>query len=226
MRILLCEDEKELSKVIVSLLKHYNYSVDAVFNGEEALYYLQDNNYDAVIMDVMIPKINGIEVVKKLRAIGNTIPVIMLTAKSTLDDKVLGLDSGANDYLTKPFEIKELLARLRAITRTQISSKSSILSIGDLTLNQANYELKSKSESFILSGKEYQIAEMLMINKSNLISTESFLTKIWGFDSDSDIGVVWVYISSLRKKLKKLNSNVSIKSIRNSGYCLEVINVK
>lgn len=222
MRILLCEDELELSNAIQKILKHYNYSVDTAYDGIEALEFLEAENYDAVILDIMMPKLDGISVLKKVRENGNLIPIIMLTAKSQVDDKVLGLDLGANDYLTKPFEIKELLARLRAITRNASDSTSSILTEGDISLNRKTFELSTKKTSFKLASKEFQMIEMLMINKGHIISTERFMEKIWGYDTDVEINVVWVYISYLRKKLTLLDSNVKIKSTRNTGYSLEV----
>ncbi len=221
MRLLLCEDERELSLALVKILKHFNYSVDAVYDGEQALDYLDAENYDAVILDIMMPKIDGLEVLKRTRAKGNLIPIIMLTAKSMLDDKVTGLDFGANDYITKPFETKELLARIRAVTRAVSESNSSLLTVGNLTLNRKTFELKVKENSTTLANKEYQMLEMLMINDGHIISTERFMEKIWGYDSNSEINVVWVYISNLRKKLASLGSDVKIKAIRNTGYSLE-----
>ncbi len=222
MRILLCEDEKELSNALQKILKHYNYSVDAVYDGEEALLYLESGNYDAVILDIMMPKADGLTVLKTVREKGNLIPIIMLTAKSQVDDKVTGLDLGANDYLSKPFETKELLARLRAMTRTVSDSSSSVLTVGDISLNRKTFELYTHKNSFKLASKEYQMMEMLMINKGHIIPTERFMEKIWGYDSDAEINVVWVYISYLRKKLTLLESSVKIKATRNTGYSLEV----
>ncbi len=222
MRILLCEDEKELSNALSKILKHYNYSVDAVYDGEEALSFLAAENYDAVILDIMMPKLDGLTVLKKVREKGNLVPIIMLTAKSQVDDKVTGLDLGANDYLTKPFDTKELLARLRAMTRTVSDSSSSILTVGNVSLNRKTFELYTDQNSFKLASKEFQMMEMLMINKGHIISTERFMEKIWGYASDTEISVVWVYISYLRKKLILLESDVKIKATRNTGYSLEV----
>ncbi len=222
MRLLLCEDERELSKALVKILQYYKYSVDAVFDGEEALIYLESENYDAVILDIMMPKVDGLTVLKTIRENGNRIPVIMLTAKSQVDDKVMGLDLGANDYLTKPFETKELLARIRAITRGTSDSSSSVLTLGRINLNRKTYELYSENNSFKLANKEFQILEMLMINKGHIIPTERFMEKIWGYDSEAEINIVWVYISYLRKKLALLDSDVKIKVTRNTGYSLEV----
>ncbi len=221
MRILLCEDEVELSNALVALLKHNKYSVDAVYNGEDAIDYIEAGNYDAVILDIMMPKLDGISVLRKTREKGNNIPILMLTAKSEVDDKVSGLDFGANDYLTKPFELKELLARIRAMTRDKNESSTSVLSFGNITLNRASFELKSPKGEFKLANKEFQMMEMMMVNPKNLITTERFMEKIWGYDSESEISVVWVYISYLRKKLTALDADVLIKVTRNTGYSLE-----
>ncbi len=223
MRLLLCEDEKELSNALVKILKHYNYSVDAVYDGQQALDYLEAENYDAVILDIMMPKVDGIEVLKRTREKGNLIPIIMLTAKSQIDDKVLGLDFGANDYLTKPFDTKELLARIRAITRVSTGSNSSVLTVGNVKLDRKTFELSTEKNYFKLANKEFQMMEMLMINNGHIISTERFMEKIWGFDSEAEINVVWVYISYIRKKLSLLEANIKIKATRNTGYSLEEI---
>ena len=222
MRLLLAEDEKSLSKALRTILEKNNYSVDTVFDGEEALNYLSSGNYDGVILDIMMPKTDGIAVLKTLRKSGNTVPVLILTAKAEVDDKVLGLDSGANDYLTKPFDVKELLARIRAMTRQQAAQTDSHLRVGNITLNCATFELSSASGKFRLANKEFQMMELLMRNPQNLISTDNFMQKVWGYDSDAEISVVWVYISYLRRKLAALNADVEIKAARNSGYFLEV----
>ena len=224
MRILLVEDERELSNALVAILTRSNYSVDPVYDGEDALYYLETENYDAVILDIMIPKIDGIEVLKTIRKEGNKIPVIMLTAKSEIDDRVVGLDSGADDYLTKPFASKELLARLRALTRRGVQLTENIVKVGNISLNRSSFELFSDSGSFRLANKEYQMIEMLMVNQNQLIPTEKFMERIWGYDSEAEINVVWVHISFLRKKLQQLNANIQIKANRNMGYSLEMIN--
>lgn len=221
MRLLLCEDEIELSNALVAMLKHNNYSVDAVYDGEEALHYLETENYDGVILDIMMPKVDGITVLKTIRSKGNTVPVLMLTAKSEIDDKVLGLDSGADDYLTKPFSTKELVSRIRAITRRKNEITDSVLNFGDITLDRLTFELQSEKGSVRLSNKEFQMLEMLMINPLHIIPTDRFMEKIWGYDSDSEIHVVWVCISSLRKKLIGIGADVEIKARRNIGYFLE-----
>jgi len=221
MRLLLCEDERSLSRAIEAILKKNNYSVDAVYNGRDALDYITVGNYDVIILDIMMPVKDGIEVLKAIRAEKINTPVLILSAKSEIDDKVLGLDMGANDYLTKPFDARELLARIRAITRKDTEQSDSKLKFGNIVLDCASYELISPDGSYRLANKEFQIMEMLMRNPKRLISTETFMEKIWGFDSDSEISVVWVYISYLRKKLTALNASVQIKAQRNSGYSLE-----
>ena len=223
MRLLLAEDERALSKALATILERSNYSVDTVYDGEAALEYLAADNYDGVILDIMMPKKDGITVLKELRSRGSKIPVLILTAKSEVDDKVLGLDSGANDYLTKPFASQELLARIRAMTREQTAQTTSQLHVGNVTLDRATFELSTPSGSLRLANKEFQMLELLMCNPRNLISTERFLEKIWGYDNEAEINVVWVYISYLRKKLAALHSNVQIKARRNVGYSLEEI---
>lgn len=223
MRLLLAEDERALSKALTAILERNNYSVDAVYDGEAALAYLEADNYDGVILDIMMPKVDGITVLRELRKSGNRIPVLLLTAKSEIDDKVEGLDSGANDYLTKPFHTKELLARIRAMTRIQTVQSDSRLRMGNVTLNQATFELSTPSGSFRLANKEYQMLELLMNNPGNLITSERFMEKIWGYDSEAEINVVWVYISYLRKKLAALHADIEIKVTRNAGYSLEEI---
>ena len=223
MRLLLAEDERALSKALTVILERNNYSVDAVYDGEAALEYLAADNYDGVVLDIMMPKKDGITVLRELRSRGSKVPVLILTAKSEVDDKVLGLDSGANDYLTKPFHSRELLARIRAMTRTQSSQTSSLLRMGNITLDQRTNELASPTSSFRLANREYQILELLMQNPGNLISAERLMEKIWGYDSETEISVVWVYISYLRKKLSALNANIQIRGVRNVGYCLEQI---
>ena len=224
MRLLLAEDEKALSNVLVAILKHNNYSVDAVYNGQEALDYLDTEMYDALILDIMMPKVDGLTVLKTIRANGNKIPVLLLTAKSEIDDKVLGLDLGADDYLTKPFVTQELLARIRAITRRQANLQDNLLTYGDIQLDRVSFDIIGPSGKMLLTAKEFQIMEMFLKNPTQIISAEKFMEKIWGFDSESEINVVWTYISYLRKKLKLLNSNVYIKAVRNLGYLLEYKN--
>ncbi len=224
MRILLAEDEKSMSKALTVILEKNNYSVDAVYDGDSAYRYLRTSDYDAAILDIMMPGMDGITVLKKIRAEGNAIPVIMLTAKSEIEDKIEGLDSGANDYMTKPFNTRELLARIRAMTRANSVQNDSALKVGNITLNRSTFELKSEvsDEVMMMSGKEYQMLELLMLNTSMPISTEKFLDKIWGIDSDADQSVVWTFLSYIRKKLVVLDANVEIKAYRGVGYKLEV----
>ncbi len=220
MRILLAEDERSLARVLVKILEKNNYSVDAVHNGEEACEFLEMENYDVVILDVMMPKLDGISALKRIRSSGKTVPVLMLTAKSEIEDKVLGLDSGANYYMIKPFDTKELLAVIRAITRTQGEVDSKLV-FENLVLDRSTYELSSPKGSYRLANKEFQMMEMLISNPRNVISAERFMEKIWGFDNEAEINVVWAYISYLRKKIIALEGNVIIKSMRNAGYSLE-----
>ena len=222
MRILLAEDERSLSRAMMALLERNHYSADAVYDGEEALAYLECGNYDALILDLMMPKLDGLSVLRRLREGGNRIPVLILTAKSEVDDKVLGLDTGANDYLTKPLSTPELMARIRAMTRSQTTQATSRLTFGNITLDQTTFELSSPSSSVRLTNKEFQMMELLMRNPRQRISSERFLERIWGYDSDVELNVVWVYLSYLRKKLAALQANVQIKAFRNAGYALEV----
>ena len=223
MRILLAEDERSLSKAVKAILTKNNYSVDTVYDGEEAVLYALASEYDLIIMDIMMPKKDGILALKELRSKGRNVPVLMLTARSEINDKVEGLDSGANDYMTKPFAAKELLARIRVLTRQNSSSNDNILRFGNITLDRGIFELSSPKGRYRLAGKEFQMMEMLMMNHGILISTERFMDKIWGLDSEADISTAWTYISFLRKKLAALGADVRIKAIRNAGYTLEEI---
>ena len=178
MRILLAEDEKALSSALAAILKHNNYSVDAVYDGQEALEYLESEIYDLLILDIMMPKKDGITVLKELRKHNNRIPVIMLTAKSEIDDKILGLDCGADDYVTKPFVAKELLARIRAVTRRKSGSANNVLSFGNVELDRSTYEMSVQGNSVKLGHKEFQMFEMLIENPGKVISAERFMEKI------------------------------------------------
>ena len=226
MRLLLAEDERDLADALEAMLKHNNYSVDVVNNGQDALDYLMLDDYDGAILDVMMPQMDGVTVVKKLRENKKSTPVLLLTAKSEIEDKVYGLDSGADDYLTKPFVTRELLARVRSMTRRQATFTSNVLELGNVSLSKYTFELSTEKDKVRLSNKEYQMMEMLMRNPGNVIQTEQFLERIWGYDSDSEINVVWVNISYLRKKLKALDANVQIKATRNVGYTLEIVDVQ
>ena len=221
MRLLLCEDERSLSKAIVTILEKSNYSVDAVYDGEEALEYASPGNYDGIILDLMMPKLDGMSVLKAIREKGDFTPVLILSAKSEIENKVDGLDAGANDYLTKPFEVRELLARIRAMTRSLGGQVDSTLSFGNVKLDCTNYTLRTESATTSLANKEFQIMEMLMRHPSHLISTEKFMERIWGYDSETEINVVWVYISYLRKKLANIGADIRIMAHRGTGYSLE-----
>ena len=221
MRLLLAEDEKALAKALKAILERSNYSVDAVYDGEAALEYMAAGNYDGIILDIMMPKKDGLTVLKEIRKKGSKIPVLLLTAKGEVDDKVEGLDAGANDYLTKPFHAKELLARLRAMTRVQMESEDSQLKAGNVTLDRATFELTTPKGSIRLANKEYQMMEFLMSNPGHLISSERFFEKIWGYDSEAELNVVWVYLSNLRKKLSSLDADIQIRATRKAGYSLE-----
>ncbi len=223
MRLLLAEDEKELSKALCAILKHNNFSVDAVYDGQDAFDYGLDENYDGIILDIMMPKMNGIEVLRKLRESGVSTPIIMLTAKSEVEDKIHGLDAGADDYLTKPFNMGELLARVRALTRRKSEFSPNVISFGNITLNRETFELSCGKEAVRLGNKEFQMMEMLISNSGRLISTEQFMERIWGYETEAEINVVWVYISYLRKKLLNLNADVEIKAVRGVGYTLEAV---
>ncbi len=220
MRILLAEDEKELSKALTAILKYNHYSVDAVYDGADAFDYGVAENYDAIILDIMMPKKNGIEVLEELRKNGVTTPILILTAKSEIDDRITGLDAGADDYLTKPFAMGELLARLRAMTRRRSEYTPDIISVGNIKLDRSTFELSSEHASFRLGNKEFQMMEILMRESGRIITTDNLLERIWGYDAETDNSVVWVYISYLRKKLTALGANVEIKAVRGVGYSL------
>ena len=222
MRLLYAEDERSLARAVSAILIKNHYSVDVVHDGESALDYLETGNYDGAILDIMMPKKDGLEVLRQIRARGDRTPVLLLTAKSEIDDRVSGLDSGANDYLTKPFDMKELLARIRAMTRVTAQQPDKTLSMGRVTLDCASYDLTGPKGSHKLAGKEFQMMEMLMRNPRQLISTETFMDRIWGYDSEAELNIVWVYISTLRKKLKAIGADIEIKAQRGMGYYLEV----
>ena len=222
MRLLLAEDEKELAKALAVILRHNNYSVDTVHNGEDALCYLQNGDYDGAILDIMMPKLDGLSVLRRIREEGNCLPVLILTAKSDIDDRVEGLDAGADDYLTKPFAMKELLARVRAMLRRRTESVDTSISFGDITLELSSSMLVCGDEKIRLTNKEFQMLEMLISADGGIISVERFMDKIWGYDSETEQNVVWVYISYLRRKLEGLGSKVIIEAHRNLGYSLEI----
>lgn len=221
MRLLLAEDEQELSRALVAILKHGGYTVDAVYDGQDAWEYARVGDYDGIILDVMMPKLTGFEVIKRLRNEGISTPILFLTARTGVEDRINGLDLGADDYLPKPFDMGELLARIRAMTRRREEFKPNDLSYGGLTLHRASCEISVEGRPPLrLPGREYQMLEMLMENPGRLISVDSFMERIWA-DGEADIGVVWVTISTLRKKLQSLDAGVEIKASRGQGYYIQ-----
>ena len=223
MRILLAEDDKSLSHAIETILKKNNYAVDIVFNGRDALAYLESDLYDAVILDIMMPYIDGITVLKTVRKHNNHVPILLLTAKHQIEDKVEGLDAGANDYLTKPFDFRELLARLRCIMRVPEVQNSNTLRIGNVTLDDVTCVLSTPLGSYQLANKEFQMMKLFMSSPGQIISADRFLEKIWDMDSSAEMNTVWTYVSYLRRKLEAISANVQITTKRNLGYALEEI---
>lgn len=222
MKLLYAEDEPSMSEAVVDILTYHKYTVDAVYDGEEALDYAEAEDYDGIILDIMMPKMSGLEVLKKLRASGNKTPVLLLTAKTEIEDRIEGLDLGADDYLPKPFAMGELLARIRAMLRRRENFTPDVLTYGNLSLNTATYELSAGGESVVLPKLEYQLMELLLANTNVFLSSDDIFVKLWGYDSESEIGIVWVYISYLRKRLTQLGANVSIIVKRNIGYKLDL----
>lgn len=220
MKLLLAEDEVDLSAAIKQILEIGGYAVDAVFNGDDVLYYAENGSYDGVILDVMMPGLDGITVVKKLREHGYGVPVLILTARAEIDDKVLGLDSGADDYLTKPFAAKELLARVRALTRRKAETLSAV-TFGGVTLDPGTCELRAAEGSARLTNKEYRLMEYLIRNHNAVLSTERIFGQVWDSEAEAELSVVWVFISALRKKLKNIGAGCEIVAARGVGYRLE-----
>lgn len=222
MKLLLAEDERDLSRALAAILKHNNYTVDTVYDGRDAIDYALAEEYDGILLDVMMPFADGFEVLRTIREKGVNTPVLMLTAKGEREDKIRGLDAGADDYVTKPFDMPELLARIRALTRRKSDYIPSILRLGDLELNKSTFELSGPAGRVRLAGKEFQMMEMLLSVPGRVIGTERFMERIWGYDCESEINVVWVCVSSLRKKLAGLGTNVRIRASRGIGYSAEV----
>ena len=223
MKLLYAEDELSMSEAVTDILTFHKYSVDAVYDGEQAFFYAMNEAYDGIILDIMMPKMDGVEVLRRLRASGNNTPVLLLTAKAEISDRISGLDAGADDYLPKPFNMGELLARVRAMLRRRENYTPEILQCGNLYLNMQNYELSANGKAYTLPNLEYKMMEILMLNQGHYISTEDLLTKVWGYETDADIGIVWVYISYLRKRISALGAKAEIKAKRNIGYTLEAI---
>ena len=222
MKILIAEDEWDLAEALKLMFELQKYNVEVVDNGEDAIFYAETTPYDAIILDVMMPRKNGVEVVRSLRAKGISTPIIMLTAKSQLEDKVLGLEEGADDYLTKPFEAPELLVRVKSLLRRPTQFVSSILSLGNVQLKREKYLLETPYGQVSLNNKEFQLMEYFMLHQNQILSTDFMMEKVWGYDAECEINVVWVNISSLRKKLASIQANVGIKSARGLGYQLVV----
>ena len=224
MKILGVDDEARMRKLVSDFLTKSGYTVLEAGDGSEALdIFFEQKDIALVILDVMMPKMDGITVLKTIRRHGNSVPVLLLTARAEIDDRVEGLDSGADDYLPKPFSMKELLARIRAMTRRQTDTTDNVLTFGDIALNRSTYQLTGPEnpEGIRLAGKESQMLEMLMSNPGQVISPDLFMDKIWGYDSEAEQNVVWVYISYLRKKITSIGSQVKIKAARGLGYSLE-----
>ena len=223
MRILIAEDDPKLLKSLVHIFELNHYSVDGVDSGVDAFDYASSNEYDGLILDIMMPGMDGVTLLKKLRAKGITTPALFLTARTEIDQRIEGLDAGADDYLPKPFSTGELLARVRAMLRRKDNFTPDMLTFGALSLNRSTYEIVCGGKTQSLSGKEFQVMEMLMQNPGVIVTAEQLITHIWGWDATVDTSVVWVHISNIRKKLEGLSVPVSIKFVRNAGYILEVI---
>ena len=223
MRILIAEDEIATAKALKLLLEKAKYSVDIVHNGNDAWDYIQAAKYDVIVLDIMMPGLNGLEVLSKIRGNHITTPVLMLTAKAEIEDRVLGLETGADDYLPKPFATNELMARIKALGRRSENYTEEVSNIGNLTLDANRFEMRVDNEAVKLTNKEYQLMELFVLHPGHVFSTDHLMEKIWGQDSESDIDVVWTHIGFVRKKLRSINANVEIKTMRGAGYALEVI---
>ena len=221
MRILIAEDEPKLRKSLVHIFEHNHYAVDSVDNGTDAYEFAASGEYDGLVMDVMMPGMDGVKVLQKLRAAGVTTPALFLSARTEVHQRIEGLDAGADDYLPKPFATQELLARVRAMLRRKDNFTPDLLTVGTLTLNRSTFELQCGSRIQPLSSKEFQVMEMLMRHPGQILTAEQLITHIWGWDSNVDTSVVWVHISNIRKKIDALGATVIIKFVRNAGYVLE-----
>ena len=225
MRLLIAEDELDLAEALTVFFEKNQFTVDTVNDGLSAYEYAGADDYDAIILDVMMPKMDGIEVLRRLRADGNKTPIMMLTAKAQKDDRITGFDAGADDYLPKPFEPDELLSRVRAILRRREEYRPSILTFGDISLNPDSDMLLCNTGKYVrLSGREFQVMELFMRSPKTVISADRIMERVWGWDSDAEINVVWVHISNLRKKLKSIGSKSNIHANRGLGYILEAEN--
>lgn len=221
MRLLLAEDDPKLLKSLKHIFETNKFSVDVVNNGEDALHYALSDEYDGLVLDIMMPGLDGIEVLKRLRKENVTTPALFLTARTEVSQRVEGLDAGADDYLPKPFSTSELLARVRAMLRRKDNYVPDLLAYKEVILNRSTYELCYDGSMQTLSRKEFQITEMMMMQPHTIISTEQFMTHIWGWDANVDTSVVWVHISNLRKKIAAIKAPIEIRFVRNAGYMLE-----
>lgn len=221
MRILIAEDDPRLLKSLIHIMNTNNYSVDGVSDGKTALELALSDEYDGLVLDIMMPRIDGIEVLKTLRTKGITTPALFLTARTEVEQRVEGLDAGADDYLPKPFKTAELLARVRAMLRRKDNYTPDLLTVGDLTLNRSTYEIIFGDSRRTLSGKEFQVLEMLMQKPNMIVTIEEIMTHIWGWDAEVDTSVIWVHISNIRKKLEAVSSPFTVRFVRNGGYLLE-----
>ena len=222
MRVLIADDEREMTQALEAILKHEHYSVDIVYDGQAALDYGLAETYDCLVLDIMMPKLNGLQVLERLRENHISTPILLLTAKGQVEDRIEGLNCGADDYLPKPFDVGEFIARVRALTRRNGVFTSHILTVGNISLNRSTFELSRDEMAVRLGNKEFQMMELLMRQQGRFISTEQFMERIWGYESESEINVVWAYISYLRRKLSALGANVKITASRGRGYMLEV----
>ena len=223
MKLLFAEDEISMSEAVVDILSYHHYMVDAVYDGEEALAYAHNSAYDGMILDIMMPRKSGLEVLAQLRQEGCRTPILLLTARSEVEDRIQGLDLGADDYLPKPFAMGELLARVRAMLRRREVFTPDLLHCGDISLNLQSYEHSCNGSSLLLPRLEFRLMELLMLNQGIYLSSEDILVKVWGYDSQTELGTVWVYISYLRKRLAALHAHVEIRAKRNIGYTLEAL---
>ena len=221
MRILIADDEQGIAKALKVILEKNKFAVDAVFNGTDALDYIMSTPYDAIVLDIMMPGLDGLTVLKRAREAGIKTPVMLLTAKSEISDRVAGLECGADDYLPKPFATAEFVARVRALTRRSESYTHSVITVGATQLDSGRYELRCGDKSAALSNKEYQLMELFMRSPRRVFSTEHIMELIWGFDAEAETDVIWTYISFLRKKLRQIDSDAEIKTIRGAGYALD-----
>lgn len=222
MRILIAEDETELAKGLKFLLEKNKFTVDTVHDGAEALTYFQGREYDVVILDIMMPKVNGLEVLRQIREAGSKVLVLMLTAKAEIEDRVAGLEAGADDYLPKPFASPEFIARVKALSRRNAGYAETCLSFGNVKLDCNRYEMSCGDRSVRLNNKEFQVMELFIRNPRFVFSTGHLMDKIWGQDSEADISVVWTYVGFLRKKLKELDADIEIRTARGAGYYLDL----